>query len=152
MMPTDIKPSPENLIHRYPKNKELGLSQSLLPLVLIGLYLFATTHTDINGNVKSVIQKPQSSFVQVSQEAEWHKRYVADTPAITDFHMKFDKRVEPNQEEPPGTKVLRFHYLPQKNINLNSQKPSTTFGPSREHLLTVDEHFGEDQDDSQDVF
>ena len=30
MMPTDIKPSPENLIHRSPKNKELGLSHSLL--------------------------------------------------------------------------------------------------------------------------
>ena len=86
----------------------------------------------------------------MSQEAEWYKRYVADTPAKTDFQIEFDKRVKPNQEEPPGTKVLRFRYLPQKNIN--SQKPLPAFGPSREHLLTVEEHFGEDQDDSQDVF
>ena len=145
-----IKPSPENLIHRYTKNKELGLNQSLLTLVLIVLYLFATAQTDVNGNVKSFIQKPQSSSIQVSQEGEWHKCYITDTPAKKDCQMEFDKRIEPNQEEPPGSEVLRFHDLPQKTSN--HLKPLPTFGPSREHLLTVDEHFGEDQDDSQDVF
>ena len=125
-----IKPFPENLIHRYPKNKELGLNQSLLALVLIVLYLFATAHTDINGNVKSFIQKPQSSSIQVSQEGEWHKRYVTDSPAKTDFQMEFDKRIEPNQEEPPGSEVLRFHDLPQKTSN--HLQPLSTFGPSRE--------------------
>ena len=66
-----MKPSSGNLVRRYSKNKELGLNQSLLTLVLIVLSLFATTHTDINGNVKSFIQKPQSSSIQVSQEGEW---------------------------------------------------------------------------------
>ena len=125
-----IKPSPENLIHRCPKSKDLGLSQKLLSLVLIVLYLLATTHMDVNGNVKFVIQKPQSSSAQVSQEGEWYKRYVPDTPAKTDFQMEFDKRIEPNQEEPPGTEVLRFHDLPQKTSN--HLQPLLTFGPSRE--------------------
>ena len=125
-----IKPSPENLIHRYTKNKDLGLSQSLLSLVLIVLYLLATAHMDVNGNVKSVIQKPQSSSAQVSQEGEWHKRYVTDTPAKKDVQIEFDKRIEPNQEEPPGSEVLRFHDLPQKTSN--HLQPLPTFGPSRE--------------------
>ena len=125
-----MKPSSGNLVRRYSKNKELGLTQSLLTLVLIVLYLFATAHTDINDKVNSAIQKPQSSSDQVFQEGECPKRYVTDTPAEPDFQMEFDKRIEPNQEEPPGTEVLRFHDLPQKTSN--HLQPLPTFGPSRE--------------------
>ena len=125
-----MKPSSGNLVRRYSKNKELGLTQSLLTLVLIVLYLFATAHTDINDKVNSAIQKPQSSSAQVFQEGECPKRYVTDTPAEPDFQMELDKRIEPNQEEPPGTEVLRFHDLPQKTSN--HLQPLPTFGPSRE--------------------
>ena len=57
-----------NLPSRYPKNKEVALSQSLLILVLIAVSLSSTFHTDANGNFSSVIQKPLPSFAQVSQK------------------------------------------------------------------------------------
>ena len=63
-----VQPPAGNLPSRYPKNKEVALSQSLLILVLIAVSLSATSHTDANGNFSSVIQKPLPSFAQVSQK------------------------------------------------------------------------------------
>ena len=68
-----VQPPVGNLPSRYPKNKEVAISQSLLILVLIAVSLSATFHTDANGNFRSVIQKPPPSFAQVSQKKVWHQ-------------------------------------------------------------------------------
>ena len=56
-----VQPPAGNLPPRYPKNKEVALSQSLLILALIAVPLSATFHTDANGNFRSIIQKPLPS-------------------------------------------------------------------------------------------
>ena len=75
-----VQPPAGNLPSRYPKNKEVALSQSLLILVLIAVPLSATFHTDASGDFRSVIQKPLPSFSQVSQKKVWHQCDLSDTP------------------------------------------------------------------------
>ena len=127
---------PGNFVHCYPKNKQLGPSHSLLSLVFLVLCLFVTEHTDINGNVQSVFDKPPSSALQVSQEEEPPKSYIPNTPAESANQMETSKRVELNQGDPPAKEMLRFHDLPDKTTNLLA-----TLGPSRElHALIVDKN------------
>ena len=102
-----IKPCPENLVHRYTKNKQLRPSHSVLSLVLLVLCLFATEHTDINGKVQSVFHKPPSSAVHVSQKEEPSKSYLRNTPAESENQMETSKRVELNRGDPPEKEVLR---------------------------------------------
>ena len=119
------KPCPENLVHCYPKNKQLGPSHSLLSLVLLVLCLFATEHTDITGNVQSVFHKPPPSAVPRKGAIQ---KLFPNTPAESENQMVAHKRVELIQGDPPGNEVLRSHDLPNKTTW------DATLGPSRELL------------------
>ena len=103
-----VQPPAGNLPSRYPKNKEVALSQSLLILVLIAVPLSATFHTDANGNFRSVIQKPLPSFAQVSQKKVWHPRDLSDTPAKIDYIMESTEGFDQYQEVPPGMEMPKF--------------------------------------------
>ena len=86
-----VQPPAGNLPSRYPKNKEVALSQSLLILVLIAVPLSATFHTDANGNFRSVIQKPLPSFAQVSQKKVWQVIFLILQPKlITEWNLPRD--------------------------------------------------------------
>ena len=93
-----VQPAAGDLPSRYPKNKEVALSQSLLILVLIAVSLSATFHTDANGNFRSVIQKPPPSFAQVSQKKVWHQGDLSDTPAKTDHRIESNEGFDQYQE------------------------------------------------------
>lgn len=58
-------PSEGNLSPCDPKDEKVAF-QSLFNLFLVARSLSATFHTDVISNFKSVIQKPLTSFVQVS--------------------------------------------------------------------------------------
>ena len=103
-----VQPPAGNLPSRYPKKKEVALSQSLLILVLIAVPLPATFHTDANGNFRSVIQKPLPSFAQVSQKKVWHQCDLSDTPAKIDYRMESTKGFDQYQEAPPGMEMPKF--------------------------------------------
>ena len=103
-----VQPPAGNLPSRYPKNKEVALSQSLLILVLIAVPLSATFHTDANGNFRSVIQKPLPSFAQVSQKKVWHQCNLSDTPAKIDYRMESTEGFDQYQEAPPGMEMPKF--------------------------------------------
>ena len=103
-----VQPPAGNLPSRYPKNKEVALSQSLLILVLIAVSLSATFHTDANGNFSSVIQKPLPSFAQVSQKKVWHQGDLSDTPAKIDYRMESTEGFDQYQEAPPGMEMPKF--------------------------------------------
>ena len=103
-----VQPPAGNLPSRYPKNKEVALSQSLLILVLIAVSLSATFLTDANGNFSSVIQKPLPSFVQVSQKKVWHQGDLSDTPAKIDYRMESTEGFDQYQEAPPGMEMPKF--------------------------------------------
>lgn len=83
--------------------------------------LSATIHIDIDSNFKSVIQKPQTSFVQVSPKRVWHKDDPSDTPAKIDYRTEFDERFDRYRaEEPTGIKVPESHDVLKKTIYLQS--------------------------------
>ena len=103
-----VQPPVGNLPSRYPKNKEVAISQSLLILVFIAVSLSATFHTDANGNFRSVIQKPPPSFAQVSQKKVWHQGDLSDTPAKTDYRMESNEGFDQYQEAPPGMEMPKF--------------------------------------------
>ena len=103
-----VQPPVGNLLSRYPKNKEVAISQSLLILVLIAVSLSVTFHTDANGNFRSVIQKPPPSFAQVSQKKVWHQGDLSDTPAKTDYRMESNEGFDQYQEAPPGMEMPKF--------------------------------------------
>ena len=103
-----VQPPVGNLPSRYPKNKEVAISQSLLILVFIAVSLSATFHTDANGNFRSVIHKPPLSFAQVSQKKVWHLGDLSDIPAKTDYRMESNEGFDQNQEAPPGMEMPKF--------------------------------------------
>ena len=103
-----VQPPVGNLPSRYPKNKEVAISQSLLILVFIAVSLSATFHTDANGNFRSVIQKPPPSFAQVSQKKVWHQGDLSDIPAKTDYRMESNEGFDQYQEAPPGMEMPKF--------------------------------------------
>ena len=103
-----VQPAAGDLPSRYPKNKEVVISQSLLILVLIAVSLSATFHTDANGNFRSVIQKPPPSFAQVSQKKVWHQGDLSDTPAKTDYRMESNEGFDRYKEAPPGMEMPKF--------------------------------------------
>ena len=103
-----VQPAAGDLPSRYPKNKEVVISQSLLILVLIAVSLSATFHTDANGNFRSVIQKPPPSFAQVSQKKVWHQGDLSNTPAKTDYRMESNEGFDQYKEAPPGMEMPKF--------------------------------------------
>ena len=103
-----VKSSAGSLPSRYPNNKEVALSQSLLILVLIAVSLSATFHTDANGNFRSLIQKPLPSFAQVSQKKVWHQGDLSDTPTKTDYRMESNEGFDQYQEASPGMEMPKF--------------------------------------------
>lgn len=132
-----VKWSDVNLPPRDPKDERVAL-QSLLILFLIDMSLSATIHIDIDSNFKSVIQKPQTSFVQVSPKRVWHKDDPSDTPAKIDYRTEFDERFDRYRaEEPTGIKVPESHDVLKKTIYLQSpdrplkQAASTTWLTTR---------------------
>ena len=103
-----VQPAAGDLPSRYPKNKEVVISQSLLILVLIAVSLSATFHTDANGNFSSVIQKPPPSFAQVSQKKVWHQGDLFDAPAKIDYRMESNEGFDQYKEAPPGMEMPKF--------------------------------------------
>ena len=103
-----VKSSAVILPSRSPNNKETAISQSLLLLVLIAVSLSATFHTNANGNFRSVIQKPLTSFAQVSQKKVWHQGNFSDTPAKIDYRMESNEGFDQYQEALPGMEMPKF--------------------------------------------
>ena len=104
-----VKPSAGILPSRSPNNKEVAISQSLLVLVLIAVSLSATFHTDANGNLRSVIQKPPPSFAQVSQKKVWHQGDLFDAPAKIDYRMESNEGFDQYKEAPPEMPKFMMH-------------------------------------------
>ena len=128
-----VQPPEGNLPSRYPKNKEVTLSQSLLLLVLIAVSLSATFHADRNGKFRSVIQNPLPSFAQVSQKRVWHQGDLSDTPAKIDYRMESNEGFDQNQEALPGMEIPKFMIHLRRLLIL---RPMTDFSNKQRVLLS----------------